>query len=116
VRGVDAPPLAQQQQQQQQRGAGFLHMLLHSPLQGYSGVSFAAQQGRMSPADAVIGYAYGAAGGRPVVSARCAALRCAACVVFVAATAAAPSRAKPNAPHDVPSHTHIAPGVCPPPG
>jgi len=51
-------------QQQQQ----YLHMLLESPDQGYSGVGFSEQFGKMYPADAVIGYV-DAASGKPVVSA-----------------------------------------------
>lgn len=59
--GSSAGPAAGSQQQQ------YLHMLLDSPQQGYSGVSFPQTYGKMYPADAVIGYA-DAANGRPVVS------------------------------------------------
>lgn len=45
----------------------YLHMLLESPAQGYSGVGFMQTLGQMYPADAVIGYVDGATG-QPVVS------------------------------------------------
>jgi hypothetical protein len=56
---------AQQQQQQQQQ---YLHLLLESPAQGYSGVGFPQQADKMIPADSVIGYVDPATG-QPVVSA-----------------------------------------------
>lgn len=48
-------------------GGQYLHMLLESPAQGYSGVGFPSVLGKMYPTDAVIGYVDSATG-EPVVS------------------------------------------------
>lgn len=48
-------------------GGQYLHMLLESPAQGYSGVGFPSVLGKMYPADAVIGYVDSATG-EPMVS------------------------------------------------
>jgi hypothetical protein len=51
-------------------GQQWLHLLLESPLRGYSGLGFPQTPGRMFPADAVIGYS-DAASGKPTVRQWC---------------------------------------------